>query len=145
MRIFLAAPLFNEGERDFNSKIAKKLREKGFDVWLAQETSFVCEGSHKEKKEIYEVDVQALKASDVILAVLDGVEVDPGVAYEMGFAKAIGKPILGLRTDYRTFSKIEDVNLMLEVSLDRICKSIEEVISSLIESGAASEKSISRE
>jgi len=73
----------------------------------------------------------ALKASDAVVAVLDGMEVDAGVAYEMGYAKALGKPIVGLKTDYRTFSEMEDINLMLEVPLIKICKSMDEVIDSL--------------
>jgi len=131
MKVFLAAPLFSESEREFNSKIAKRLRENGFEVWLAQEAPFIQEGTHKEKKLIYEGDILALKASDAVVAVLDGMEVDAGVAYEMGYAKALGKPIVGLKTDYRTFSEMEDINLMLEVPLIKICKSMDEVIDSL--------------
>ena len=107
MKVFLAAPLFNEAERLFNSKIARELRAKGFEVWLAQEAPFIKQGTHKEKKMIYEGDISALKASDVVVAVLDGMEVDAGVAYEMGYAKALGEPIIGLKTDYRTFSEKE--------------------------------------
>jgi nucleoside 2-deoxyribosyltransferase len=131
MKVFLATPLFNEAEREFNSKIAKRLREKGFEVWLAQEAPFIKQGTHKEKKTIYEGDISAMKASDIVVAVLDGMEVDSGVAYEMGYAKALGKPIIGLKTDYRTFSEMEEVNLMLEVPLIKICKSVDEVIDSL--------------
>jgi nucleoside 2-deoxyribosyltransferase len=128
MQIFLAAPLFSESEREFNERVAEDLREAGFDVWMAQEAPFIKEGSHEEKKEIYEKDISALKPSDVVVAVLDGVEVDSGVAFEMGFAKALGKPIIGLKTDYRTFSRMEEVNLMLEVSVMNICKTVDEVI-----------------
>lgn len=131
MQIFLAAPLFNESEREFNEKVAEDLREAGFDVWMAQEAPFIKEGSHEEKKKIYEKDISALKPSDVVVAVLDGVEVDAGVAFEIGFAKALGKPIIGLKTDYRTFSRMEEVNLMLEVSIMNICKTVDEVISTL--------------
>ena len=128
MKVFLAAPLFSEAEREFNSQIAKRLREKGFEVWLAQEAPFIQQGTHKEKKTIYEGDISALKTSDVLVAVLDGLDVDAGVAFEMGYAKALEKPIIGLKTDYRTFSKMEEVNLMLDVSLIKICKSINEAI-----------------
>ena len=131
MKIFLAAPLFNEAEREFNSRIAKRLREKGFEAWLAQEAPFIKQGAHKEKTIIYEGDILALKTSDVVVAILDGAEVDAGVAYEMGYAKALGKPIIGLKTDYRTFSAMEEVNLMLEVPLIKVCRSLDEVIDSL--------------
>jgi len=131
MKVFLAAPLFSEAEREFNSKIAKNLREKGFEVWLAQEAPFIQHNTHKEKAAIYEGDISALNASDVVVTVLDGAEVDARVAYEMGYAKALGKPIIGLKTDYRTFSKMEEVNLMLDVSIIKICQSINEVINLL--------------
>lgn len=131
MKLFLAAPLFSEAERAFNSKIAAKLREKGFEVWLAQETSFIQHGTHKEKQKIYEGDISALKTSDAVVAVLNGVDVDAGVAFELGYATALGKPIVGLKTDYRTFSRMEEVNLMLETPVIRICNSIDEVIASL--------------
>lgn len=128
MKLFLAAPLFNEAERAFNSQTAKTLRNNGFEVWLAQEAPFLQHGHHGEKKRIYEGDILALKTSDVVVAVLDGAEVDVGVAYEMGYAKALGKPIVGLKTDYRTFSGIEEINLMLAVSVNTLCKSLNEVI-----------------
>jgi nucleoside 2-deoxyribosyltransferase len=131
MQIFLAAPLFNKAERKFNEEVAKDLREAGFDVWMAQEAPFIKEGSLEEKKKIYEKDVSALKGSEVLVAILDGVEVDSGVAFEMGFANALGKPIIGLKTDYRTFSPIEEINLILEVSIINICETVDEVISIL--------------
>lgn len=131
MKVFLAAPLFSEAERDFNSRVAKRLRDKRLEVWLAQESPFIHEGASKEKEKIYEEDISALKACDVVVAVLDGVEVDSGVAFEMGYAAAIGKPVIGLKTDYRTFSKMEDVNLMLEVPLIELCSSIDDVITEL--------------
>lgn len=131
MKIFVAAPLFSKGERDFNSKMSHRLREEGFEVWMAQETPFFEEGSHQEKKRIYECGISALETSDVVVAVLDGIKVDSGVAYELGFAKALGKPLVGLKTDHRTFSKMEEVNLMLEVPLIKVCENIQAIIETL--------------
>ncbi|MDQ1280419.1 MAG: hypothetical protein QG670_1682 [Thermoproteota archaeon] len=131
MKIFLAAPLFNEAEQAFNAQTAKKLMENGFEVWLAQEAPFLQHDHNEEKQQIYENDILALKTSDVVVAILDGVDVDVGVAYEMGYAKALGKPVVGLKTDYRTFSGMEEVNLMLAVSVTKLCKSLNEVITLL--------------
>ena len=41
MNVFLTTPLFSEDERDSNSQTAKRLRENGYEVWLAQETNFM--------------------------------------------------------------------------------------------------------
>lgn len=131
MRIFLAAPLFSESERRFNADVATQLRKAGFSVWLAQEAPFIQKGSLEEKKSIFRGDIEALENSDVVLAILDGIEVDAGVAFEMGCAHVMGKPIFGLKTDYRTFSKIEEINLMLEVPLRTIFKAVEDAILTL--------------
>jgi nucleoside 2-deoxyribosyltransferase len=133
LKVFLAAPLFNEAERNFNAKVANTLRKNGFKVWMAQEAPFIEKATEKEKKSIYEVDISSLRASDVVVAIFDGVAVDAGVAFGMGYAKALGKPLIGLKTDYRTFSRMEEINLMLEVPLVKICKSLDEVIDSLRE------------
>ncbi|MEM1723506.1 MAG: nucleoside 2-deoxyribosyltransferase [Candidatus Jordarchaeales archaeon] len=128
MRVYLSAPLFCEAERSFNDKLATRLREAGFDVWLPQEIAVLGSWSEEEKKHIYESNISALGSSDVIVAVLDGASVDCGVAFEVGYATAIGKPVIGLKTDHRVFSRFEEVNLMLEVPMKAICKSIDELV-----------------
>ncbi len=42
-----------------------------------------------------------IRKSDYVVAVLEGQEIDSGVAAEVGFAYAIGKRILGYRSDLR--------------------------------------------
>ena len=64
------------------------------------ESLFVQEGIHKEKETIYEGNILALKAFTLLVAILDGVDVDTGVAFGIGYAKAWDKPIFGLKTDY---------------------------------------------
>jgi nucleoside 2-deoxyribosyltransferase len=132
--VFLAAPLFSEAERDFNSKVARELRRAEFEVWLAQEHKFLEDESPEQKRAVFEEDIEALGMSDIVLAVLDGVDVDTGVAFEMGYAVAIGKRIFGLKTDHREFSRVESVNLMLEAPLSGVCRSVAEAITSIRES-----------
>jgi len=131
VRVYLSAPLFCEGERAFNEKAAAKLREAGFEVWLPQESLLVKGGGGEEKRAIYELNTSALRNSDVVVAVLDGVDVDSGVAFEVGYAVALGKTVVGLKTDHRSFSKVEEVNLMLEVSMKTICRSVGELVEAL--------------
>jgi len=130
-RVFLAAPLFCESERQFNSMVAGRLRQSGFEVWLAQEAGLFKHGSPDERRKVFRGDLSALEGCDVVVALLDGVDVDTGVAFELGYAHAVKKPIVGLKTDYRTFSKTEEVNLMLEAPLVRICRSVDEAVTAL--------------
>ena len=125
MKIFLGAPLFNEADRNYNSKIARKLRAEGFEMWMAQESGLIKKGSISEKRRIFRTDLAALESSDLVLAQLDGPDVDSGVAFEIGYGTAKGKTIIGLKTDLRSFSDIEEVNLIVEMSLKQLCMDLE--------------------
>ncbi len=115
MKVFLAAPIFSTAERKFNSKLAEELRKRGYEVFLAQELPLLSSESEEDKKKIFSMDIKGLEGSDVVVAVLDGIDVDSGVAFELGYAFARGKPIIGVKTDHRCFSPYEEVNLMIEV------------------------------
>lgn len=52
-------------------------------------------------QEIAARNVTELLEADAVLAVLDGADVDSGVAAEVGFAAASGRTVVGLRTDDR--------------------------------------------
>jgi nucleoside 2-deoxyribosyltransferase len=58
----------------------------------------------------------AIDRSDIVFAILDGVDVDSGTASEIGYAYAKGKPILGYRGDFRLSADNEGsiVNLQVE-------------------------------
>lgn len=56
-----------------------------------------------------------LRACDAVLAVLDGVDVDSGTAAEIGFAAALGKPVVGLRLDVRQTGDNEGTTVNLQV------------------------------
>ena len=58
----------------------------------------------------------AIKASDGMLAILDGVDIDSGTASEIGYAYGLGKIIAGYRGDFRLSSDNEGsiVNLQVE-------------------------------
>lgn len=43
----------------------------------------------------------AIASADLLVALLDGQEVDSGTAAEIGYAAGLGKPCFGLRTDLR--------------------------------------------
>jgi len=51
-----------------------------------------------------------------MVAVIDGADADSGTAWEMGYAFALGKRVIALRTDFRSVGINEKVNLMLEQS-----------------------------
>jgi nucleoside 2-deoxyribosyltransferase len=104
VRIYLAAPLFNQMQRAWNRALAAGVEEMldGASVTLPQD--FRPAGRYNDRRhygQIFRLCLEAIRASDALLAVLDGPEVDSGTAFEMGVAYAEGVPVVGLRTDYR--------------------------------------------
>ena len=63
-----------------------------------------------------EINAQAIKKADGVVAVLDGVDVDSGTAAEIGYATALGKWVIGYRGDFRRTGEDEtsEVNLQVE-------------------------------
>jgi nucleoside 2-deoxyribosyltransferase/predicted secreted protein len=116
-RVYLAAPLFSEAERLFNSLIGDALREHFFLVHLPQDIgdSSASRGND-DHRHIFEENLRALREADIVVAITDGADADSGTAWEMGYAKALGKKVIALRTDFRQVGHHEQVNLMLEQS-----------------------------
>lgn len=132
--IYLAGPLFSQAERDFNVYLRDKLVGKGFSVFLPQEDGSDDVETRLEvrQKNIFGMDVKAIDDCDIVVAVLDGgSDVDSGTAWEMGYAYAKGKKLLGLRTDFRTFGPEGAVNLMIEISLDALEKDVQGLLDAL--------------
>lgn len=96
--VYLAGPLFSFAERDFNTRLALALGEAGYEVLLPQER---CKDLGDRLRDIYYQCVADLEKSDVAVAVFGGPDVDSGTAFEVGYACAQKKPVIGLRTDAR--------------------------------------------
>lgn len=128
--VYLAAPLFSEAECDFNRKLRDELISAGFIVFLPQEDSNNVKDMLDRQKIIFNKNLKGIENSDIIVAVIDGADIDSGTAWEIGFAFAKAKPVLGLRTDFRTLGIEGTVNLMIEQSVV-ICMSVPELLNHL--------------
>ena len=128
--VYLAAPLFTEAELDFNRKLRDKIKSSGFNVFLPQEDSNNIENKKNRQKIIFDKNLKAIENSDLLVAVVDGTDVDSGTAWEIGYAYARGKPVFGLRTDFRTLGIEGTVNLMIERSVV-LCSNIRELLEHL--------------
>ena len=114
-RVYLAAPLFSEAERSYNARIAATLKEHCFEVFLPQESgdNQAIRG-RDEHRRIFTKNKRAIHDADVVVAIIDGADADSGTAWEMGYAAALKKKVIALRTDFRMAGSHERVNLMLE-------------------------------
>ncbi|MDQ1253090.1 MAG: hypothetical protein QG646_2235 [Euryarchaeota archaeon] len=127
--IYLAGPLFTHAELEYNRELKNIMGKKGFSVFLPQEDAedAAAEREKQNQEYIFKKCLEGLNNSDIVVAVLDGVDVDSGTAWEIGYAFARGKSVIGLRTDFRTLSD-GIVNLMVEMSLDTLARDEEELL-----------------
>lgn len=126
-KIYLANDLFSEATLAYNDMLYNKLVEMGFEVYAPQKNTSINDKSKAaDSIAIYKGDTEKLKWCDILLAVIDGPVIDPGVAAEIGWVAGYNnadrynkimasmygedddpgkKLILGLYTDTRDGSK----------------------------------------
>ena len=124
-KIYLSGPLFNQAEIDWGKWISAMLRKRlnGIEIQWPHE---MAAGSAEE---IFKANLQALDECDLMVAILDGPQVDDGTAREIGYFFSHGKSVLGIRTDFRRAGEHEHsrVNLMIECSCQSMASSLEEL------------------
>lgn len=103
MKAYLANGLFSEADRMYNDYLAKLIRTAFPDLTLfvPQESDINDKSTYADSQAIAETDKENLLESDFMIAVIDGVEIDSGVACEIGMFSMTGKPIIGIYTDIR--------------------------------------------
>ena len=123
--IYIAGPLFSIAEGEFTYYVQDKLESYGLIVYRP---SPVIDNPEKDHPELdaFQKDVEAIIASKMMFAVMDGPDPDSGTSWEVGFAFGINKylrrmPIVLYRSDFRNASDSKSgVNLMLTESADSI-------------------------
>ncbi len=118
MRVYLASPLgFADSTRAFMDHLMRELASDAVELvnpWDKTDDSDALRQAmtiphHDERvaamsainHRIAAWNEAAIRSCDAVVAVLDGVDVDSGTASEIGFAYALGKRVIGLRTDFR--------------------------------------------
>lgn len=127
-KFYVAAPMFNEMEKERNLRIDKIVRKIGFNTYLPQRDGGIVDDLKKNveeskhcdiEKKIFNLDIEKLSECDYLLFLLDGAVLDDGSCFELGYMFALGKPCFGYKTDLRNFGDGK-LNLMIEKSLIKI-------------------------
>ncbi len=111
--VYVAGPLFSQAEREFLEKMVDTLALESKldplrDFFLPHRDGGEL-GKGPNRKEIFNLDIDKLSKSDIVVALLDGQDVDSGTCIELGYAHALGKKIFGLITDFRArFTKDDE-------------------------------------
>jgi nucleoside 2-deoxyribosyltransferase/predicted house-cleaning noncanonical NTP pyrophosphatase (MazG superfamily) len=125
MRIYCAGPIFTHRQRAWLRALGERLRKDGHEAFVPAEAEqeFVeatRTPKEKERAATFQVNVAKLTSAQLVVADLDGLDVDAGTAWEVGFAHARRIPILGYRFDYRSLGREGTVNLMIDRSASQL-------------------------
>jgi nucleoside 2-deoxyribosyltransferase len=134
LRAYVAGPLFDDGERWWIETVERVVAEEGFVTFLPHR-----DNPPKDRfnvRQIFDNDRRGVDECDVVVASLNGIITDDGTAWELGYAFAKGKFLIGLHTDWRRRFEHEVVNLMLECSLDRLVHNLDDLRAALREFAA---------
>lgn len=134
LRAYVAGPLFDDGERWWIETVERVVAEEGFVTFLPHR-----DNPPKDRfnvRQIFDNDRRGVDECDVVVASLNGIITDDGTAWELGYAFAKGKYLIGLHTDWRRRFEYEVVNLMLECSLDRLVHNLDDLRAALREFAA---------
>jgi len=127
--VYVAGPLFDEGERWWIEQVEQTVVAAGFTTFLPHRDN--PDKTADNVGEIFDNNVAAIDRASIVVASMNGVTTDDGTAWEIGYAFAANKYIIALHTDWRRRFDDEVVNLMLERSCNAVVRSLDELTEQL--------------
>ena len=114
-RVYFAAPMFAQSEKEYNLKLVHILEEYGYEVFLPQRDGIeaaLLEGKTQEElvEIVFAKDLTEIQKADVIFFLVDGRVPDEGACVELGIGYALGKRCYGFMTDTRSLERVLDLN-----------------------------------
>lgn len=126
MKIYIAGKVRSENEREFLEEVDKLCKKLGFKTFLPHRDVGLVK-SLKDVKKVFEGDItEGFKDVKLVVAVLDGLHVGAGTAWELGYAYAKGIKALGIKTDESVEDGLEYLSAILIGSME-IVNSLEKL------------------
>ena len=124
--VYVAGPLFDEGERWWIETIDTRIAAHGLATFLPHRDN--PDKTPDNTLEIFRNDRDAIDRCDLVVANLNGITTDDGIR-DCLLSRGLGDVYKrqGLFTDWRRRFADEVVNLMIEHSVERIVRSLEEL------------------
>ena len=108
MKLYLAGPMFTAAEIAHNLRLARKLRQHGFEVFCPNESEPTNDKTRTDitPRLIYDVDIEAVESCNVLIC---QVSEDSGTNWESGYMDCLARHVdptryygvIGLATDIR--------------------------------------------
>lgn len=125
-KIYVAGKVRSAIEREFLEEVDSLCKEEGFDTFLPHRDVGLARGVEDVKK-IFQGDImEGFRNVKLVVAVLDGLHVGAGTAWELGYAYAKGIPAIGIKTDESVEDALEYLSAII-IGSTKIVSSIEDL------------------
>lgn len=126
MKVYIAGKIGTQSELDMLEKIAGLCESLGFETFLPHRDVGIANGMEDIEK-VFKGDIEeGFRGIGLVIAMLDGLHVGAGTAWELGYAYAKGIKCIGIKTDESIEDALEYLSSILIYSMD-IVTSIEEL------------------
>lgn len=120
MKVYIAAPFFNEEQIKVVQNIEDMLEREEIEFFSPRSEGTLKQMSHEERVrnmgKVFDSNIAHMDWCTTAIAVIDGY--DKGVLFEMGYLFATGKRIISYTSNYK------GINVMLNEAIDFHCESI---------------------
>ncbi|MDO4544096.1 MAG: nucleoside 2-deoxyribosyltransferase [Clostridia bacterium] len=135
LKVYMAGPLFNEGDRYCNLILSNALRESGCTTFLPQEVVIDKDSDELVKAACLYMDLKAIRLCDCIVANCNGLEMDSGTAAEIGLGYGLKKRMIAYKSDVRNYyNETHRLNNFVAGLLNnRICTTPAQIVSAVLD------------
>lgn len=134
MKVYIAGKIRTDSEREMLEEIDSLCRSLGFETFLPHRDVGLAKGINDVER-IFEGDIkEGFRDVNLVIALLDGLHVGAGTAWELGYAYAKGISAIGIKTDEPAEDALEYLSAIILAStqivssLDELKKKIKEFI-----------------
>ena len=126
MKVYIAGKIRTESEREMLEEVDKICKSLGFSTFLPHRDVGIASDIGDVRK-IFNGDIiEGFRDVKLIVAVLDGLHVGAGTAWELGYAYAKKIPAIGLKADEKVEDALEYLSAILIGSME-IVSSLKEL------------------
>ncbi len=118
MKIYIAGKIGTDGELNTLAKVDELCKSLGFSTFLPHRDVGIADGMGDVIR-IFNGDIkEGFKDIDLVIAVLDGLHLGAGTAWELGYAYAKKIPAIGLKTDEPVSEALDYLSAILIGSME---------------------------
>lgn len=123
-KIYIAGALFSPAERENLEQIDSACKELEFSTYLPHRDGGIFIRDDNNSSSFFIADKDNIDNSKIIIAVLNGLEIDSGTSWEIGYGYSKGKIIIGYLQDIRVFNHNRQLNPMILNSINHLARDI---------------------